>query len=92
VTGREQELLARTQSSGAISVYCLAALVAEEAQRTGCDQFARSLEKLLEEFLTSLPRDQRMQALKLSYDLAVAGCSSSAEPAPRRLKLVYSRD
>jgi hypothetical protein len=88
VTSAEQELLARANASGAVSVYCMAALVAEEATRNGCRSFAKSIENALEVFLTGLPRDQQRQALRLSFEMAIAG----TEPAPPRLRLVYSRD
>jgi hypothetical protein len=73
---------------GAVSVYCLGTLVAEEAQRTGCAGFAKSLEKMLSGFLEGLPRDIQSQALRLSYEMAAGG----ENPSVPKLRLVYSRD
>lgn len=66
----------------------MATLVAQEATRGGHDDFAKSLEGLLGGFLAGLPRDTQRRALRASYEMALAG----EEPAPPRLKLVYSRD
>lgn len=82
------ELFAPKDADGAVRVYCLAALMVEEALRHGCHDFAAAMEKSLTDLLSSLPRDQQAQALRLSYEMAVAGES----PAPPRLRLVYSRD
>lgn len=92
VNGVVQELLSRTNASGPAGIYCMAALVAEEASQSGCAGLAKSIEAALEEFLKGLPRDQQRQALRLSYELTIAASASDAEPAPPRLRLVYSRD
>ena len=84
----EQELLARENAAGAVSVYCMATMVVEEAARSGCKAFAASLEAALQGLLSGLTRDQQGQALRLSHALAVAG----EEPAAPRLRLVYSRE
>lgn len=74
--------------ASAVSLYCMASMVANEASRDGHAGLAKSLELALEGFLTELPRDQQFQALQLSYELALEGES----PVPPRLRLVYSRD
>jgi hypothetical protein len=68
-------------------VYCLATLVAEEAQRHGWSGFAKSIETALASLLEQMPRDQQSQALRLAYEMAMAGES----PAVPKLRLVYSR-
>ena len=78
----------RAEKPGAVSLYCMAALVADEASRNGFANFAKSIESALSGFLSGLPRDDQRQALRLSYELALGG----KEPAPPRLRLVYSRD
>lgn len=84
----EVETLPKLPAEGAVGVYCLGALVAEEAQRTGHADFARSIETALSSFLEKLPRDIQCQALRLSYEMALGG---ECPPAPK-LRLVYSRD
>jgi hypothetical protein len=51
-------------------------------------EFARSLETSLEGLLETLPREQQSEALRLSYEMAIAG---DAAQRPR-LRLVHSRD
>jgi hypothetical protein len=78
-----------TQVSGsAVHLYCLGALVAEEATRGGFPEFARSLEAALGGLLSRLPRDEQGAALRLAYQLAI-GSEEAAQP---RLRLVFSRD
>ena len=84
----EFETFSRAEKPGAVSLYCMATLVADEASRNGFADFAKSIEGVLDGFLSGLPRDQQSQALRLSYELALGG----KEPAPPRLRLVYSRD
>lgn len=88
VSSAEQKLLAQAKASGAVGVYCMATLVAEEAMRNGCDAFAKSIEKALQGFLSGMPHEQQWRALRLSYEMAM----SEAEPARPRLRLAYSRD
>ena len=79
------------QESGAgeaLHLYCLAAAVADEASQGGFHDFARALESALGGFLAGLPREEQAEALRLSYELALRG----AEPAPPRLRLVFSRE
>jgi len=83
-TGR---LLQATNAS-AVSLYCMGSLVANEASREGHIGLAKSIEAALETLLTDMPRDQQGHALRLSYELALQG----EQPAPPRLRLVYSRD
>ena len=88
MSGAIKDLAKHGATSGAVSVYCLATLVAEEAQRNGCEDFAKSLETVLSGFLAGLPREQQAQALRLSYEMAVGG----ENPTQPKLRLVYSRD
>ncbi|MFT3986130.1 hypothetical protein [Aestuariivirga sp.] len=74
-------------AKGGVSVYCLASIVAEQAKQNGFAPFANALENALESLLSGLPRDEQKQALRLSFDIATAGLSTSAP----KLKLVYSR-
>ena len=71
----------------AVSLYCMASMVANEAAREGHAGLAKALEGALAGFLSGLSRDLQSQALRLSYELALQG----EEPAPPRLRLVYSR-
>ena len=82
--GKRQE----TASGDAVHLYCLGTLVADQASRSGFGEFARSLETALDGFLSGLTRDEQATALRLSYEMALGG----EEPAPSRLRLVYSRD
>jgi len=82
--GKRQE----TGTGEAVHLYCLGTLVADEASRSGFGDFARSLETALNGLLSGLTRDEQGQALQLSYEMALGG----EEPAPSRLRLVYSRD
>ncbi len=84
----EFETLSRTEGASPVSLYCMGSLVADEASRNGFADFARSMEAALGKFLSGLPRDDQWQALRLSYEMALG----SEEPAPPRLRLVYSRD
>lgn len=72
----------------AVQIYCMGALVADEAARGGLRDFARALETALDGLLSGLPRDEQATALRLSYEMALGG----EEPVPPRLRLVYSRD
>jgi hypothetical protein len=72
----------------AVQIYCMGALVADEAARNGLRDFARSLESSLAGLLSGLPREQQAAALSLSYEMALGG-DTVATP---RLRLVYSRD
>jgi hypothetical protein len=87
VSRSKSETQNRPQLKGAVSVYCLGTLVAEEAQRSGHPGFAKSIEAALSTFLTTMPRDLQSQALRLAYEMALGGES----PVPPRLRLVYSR-
>ena len=84
----EFETFSRAEKPGAVSLYCMATLVADEAARNGFRDLAKSMENALVSFLSGLPREQQKQALRLSYEMALGG----EEPAPPRLRLVYSRD
>jgi hypothetical protein len=84
----ESEVSSVPRAEGAVSVYCLATLVAEEAQRNGHRDLAKSIEGALGSFLSTMSLDQQKQALRLSYEMALGG----ENPAPPRLRLVYSRD
>ncbi len=84
----EFDTLSRPDKPGAVSVYCMATLVADEASRSGLKEFSKSLETLLFGFLSGLTHDEQRQALRLSYEMSLGG----VEPAPPRLRLAYSRD
>ena len=84
----EIDTLSRPNKTGAVSMYCMASLVADEASRNGFKDLATSLESALSSFLSGLPRDEQHHALRLSYEMALGG----DEPAPPRLRLIYSRD
>lgn len=84
----EYDTLSRPDNPGAVSMYCMATLVADEASRGGFMDLAKSIESALCSFLSSLTRDEQSQALRLSYEMALGG----DEPAPPRLRLAYSRD
>ena len=75
-------------TGGAVHLYCMGTLVADEASRNGFRDFACSLEKALHGFLAGLTREDQATALRLSYEMALGG----EEPAQPRLRLVYSRD
>ena len=66
-------------------------MVADEASQTGFREFAKDLEAALGKFLAGLPQDQQANALRLSYEIAMNAVDESAEAAPPRLRLVYSR-
>jgi hypothetical protein len=84
----EIETLKSLDKSSAVGMYCMGSLVANQAARDGFTDFARSVESALQSFLGGMNREQQFQALQLSYELALEG----VEPAPPRLRLVYSRD
>lgn len=63
-------------------------LVADEASSNGLRDFARALEAALDRLLSGMPREEQAAALRLSFEMALGG----EEPAPPRLRLVYSRD
>lgn len=84
----ETETLKSLDKSSAVGVYCMGSLVANQAAQDGFTDFAKSVENALQGFLGGMSREQQFQALQLSYELALEG----VEPAPPRLRLVYSRD
>jgi hypothetical protein len=84
----EPELAAHRFAPGAAGIYCMAALVVEEAAQHGCGAFAKAVEKSMDSLLAGLPREQQREALLMSYEMALDG----EDPAPPRLRLVYSRD
>lgn len=88
MSSSEFDTLSRTDAASPVSLYCMATLVADEASRNGFRDLAKSMENALGSFLSGLPREQQKQALRLSYEMALGG----EEPAPPRLRLVYSRD
>lgn len=74
-------------TGGALHLYCLGTLMADEASRSGFHDFAHSLEAALSGLLSGLTREEQAEALRLSYEMALG----AGEPAPPRLRLVYSR-
>jgi hypothetical protein len=87
VSGWEPDKPRDTAPEGSVHLYCMTAMVADEASSNGHTDFARALEKLLQGFLSSLPREEQCQALRLSYEMALCG----EEAAPPRLRLVHSQ-
>lgn len=88
MSGSEFETVTSAETPDAVNLYCIGTLVADEASRGGFADFARSIEASLCAFLSGMSRDEQARALRLSYELALGG----QEPAPPRLRLVYSRD
>ena len=84
----EFDALSQSNETGAVGMYCMVTLVADEASRNGFPELAKSMEAVIGGFLSGLPRDQQRSALRLSYEMALGG----EAPAPTRLRLVYSRD
>ncbi|MCB1431145.1 MAG: hypothetical protein KDK75_01595 [Alphaproteobacteria bacterium] len=84
----EPERLAREGQQAPLDLYCMGSLLADEASRSGQRAFARSIETALELLLGNMSREDQRSALRLSYELTLGG----EEPAPPRLRLVYSRD
>lgn len=73
------------------SLYCLAAMVADEASGNGFREFAQEMEAAMGKFLAGLPSDQQANALRLSYEIAMNAEDASEEAPAPRLRLVYSR-
>lgn len=71
-----------------VHLYCLGALLVNEASRSGFPDFARTLETALGTLLSSLPRDEQGAALSLSYQMAL----NADEPVRPLLRLVSARD
>lgn len=88
MSSSEQGQWRASEQPGPVNLYCMAAMVADEASREGHKSFARALEAALTGFLSSLSREEQGTALRLSYEIAMGG----AGLAPPRLRLVYSRD
>jgi hypothetical protein len=84
----EFDRLSRGGATSAISLYCMTALVADEASRSGQLAFAKSMEEAMADLLSNMPREQQKQALRIAYEMALG----KENPAPPRLRLVYSRD
>ena len=84
----ELESLSRGGETSGLSLYCMSALVADEASRGGFADFAKSVEAAMASLLCGLPREVQVQALRIAFEMALGG----EEPAPPRLRLVYSRD
>jgi hypothetical protein len=76
------------EASNEVTLYCLGAILAEQAFRNSCAEFGKMLEPALDALLKSMPRDLQGQALRLSYEMAMAG----DPPVKPKLRLVYSRD
>lgn len=88
MSSSEQGQWRTPDAAGPVNLYCMAAMVADEASREGHKSFARALEAALTAFLSSLTREEQGTALRLSYEMAMGG----GDLAPPRLRLVYSRD
>ena len=90
-TDRDERTFPLSDTPTTASLYCLAAMVADEASQTGFREFAKDLEIALAKFLATLPTDQQANALRLSYEIAMGGAHEGEEAAQPRLRLVYSR-
>jgi hypothetical protein len=90
VSGLETEISPTGGAFAAELMYSKAAMLADEAMRHGYRDLARSLEASNSDFLRSMPREQQKRALAISYEMTLA--QASAEPAPPRIRLAYSRD
>lgn len=89
---REERNLPLADAPTTTSLYCMVAMVADEASEAGFRDFAKALEAAIDGFLASLPADQQADALRLSYELAMGRMEEGeAVTAPPRLRLVYSR-
>lgn len=91
LTEREEGPLPLADAPTTASLYCLAAMVVDEAAGAGFDRFAKAIEAALGDFLATLPEDQQATALRLSFELAVSGLQESEVAAAPRIRLVYSR-
>ena len=85
-----EDIAVKASPKGAVQVYCLATMVAEEARLAGCNRFAKDIEGALDGLIAGLPRAERREALQLSFELAMAAVSG--QPAQPHLRLVYSRE
>jgi len=90
-TERDERTFPLSDAPTTSSLYCLAAMVADEASHTGFREFAKDLEAALGKFLATLPADQQANALRLSYEIAMNAVVEGEEAAAPRLRLVYSR-
>ena len=90
-TERDERTLSLSDAPTTASLYCLAAMVADEASQTGFREFAKDLEAALGKFLATLPADQQANALRLSYEIAMNRLEDGEEDSQPRLRLVYSR-
>ena len=89
---REERTLPLADAPTTTSLYCMVAMVADEASEAGFRDFAKALEAAMGGFLASLPADQQADALRLSYELAMGRMEDGEAAAPPpRLRLVYSR-
>ncbi|WP_146256037.1 hypothetical protein [Aestuariivirga litoralis] len=89
---RDERALPLADAPTTASLYCLAAMVADEASQAGFRDFAKAIEAALGGFLATLPAEQQANALRLSYELAMNSVDDdTAEPAAPRLRLVFSR-
>ncbi|MCA3555652.1 hypothetical protein [Aestuariivirga sp.] len=90
-TDRDERAPSLTEAPTAASLYCLAAMVADEASLAGHRDFSKAIETAMDGFLATLPPDQQANALTLSYEIAMNCAGDSEEPTKPRLRLVYSR-
>ncbi|WP_374333663.1 hypothetical protein [Aestuariivirga sp.] len=90
-TGRDELPLPLANAPTTASLYCLAAMVADEASGNGFREFAKDLEAAMGRFLAGLPSDQQANALRLSYEIMMSAAEATEEAPAPRLRLVYSR-
>lgn len=88
MNGWERDNLPESNTASPVDLYCMGAVVADAASRKGFREYARALEAALGGLLSGMPREQQGEALRISYEMVLGG----DDPAPPRLRLVYSRD
>ncbi|WP_421695541.1 hypothetical protein [Aestuariivirga sp.] len=86
--GSERDQRIQPELTVPVKLYCMGAMVADEASREGFRDLARTFEAALSSFLSGLSRTDQGEALRLSYEAALG----DEDAAPPRLRLVYSRD
>lgn len=91
LTERDERPLPLADAPKAAILYCLSAMVVDEASEAGFAEFARAIEGAMGRLLSTLPAEQQATALRLSYELAVSGFRQDEAAPPPRLRLVYSR-
>jgi hypothetical protein len=89
MSGADCEAETRRHRAGAVDLYCLTSLLAEDARRTGLAAFAAEVERALHTLLAGMPEGQQRNALTLACAMAQTHSQPPAEPP--QLRLVISR-